>query len=208
MEVVFGTRVQARLKSTLDLEPLYLWGEHEGLQVQIEWESAHNSKILARILVFAQHPQHFLNGWWAGKDAVRQDHSLFVAGRLAGITTDKFFYQSRTWKPKREHHFRIYQRRSLPVVTRRKYQGRKIEQGHARRVRRPRTTKISFTSKSAPTSFGTFYFSNSATQIVCRRGSSKTMSLAALASSTSLRTCRSGSKRKTSPSFVVSERTA
>jgi hypothetical protein len=61
VEIVYGRAVQDRMLQLQKLERFPLWSEYAGVNLFLEWSSAPDQQqMLRRILVFANHPQVFL----------------------------------------------------------------------------------------------------------------------------------------------------
>lgn len=98
VEILYGRPIQGRMLSICDLERLPLWGRYSGIALYFEWMSGdpESPAKLARILVFALHPQNFLFPW-GKKFANGQDHTISIAHHLAGLTYKTQFYQDLHW---------------------------------------------------------------------------------------------------------------
>lgn len=110
VEILYGRSIQKRMLSICDLERLPLWDRHSGIAVYLEWMSddPESPARLARLLVFAMHPQNFLFPW-GKKFAKEQDHRICIAHHLAGLTYNNQFYQNLHWSfvnrfPKLNHY--------------------------------------------------------------------------------------------------------
>lgn len=96
VEVVYGRLVRRRMLQTLNITRLKLWGSYRDCEIFFEWnkkgDASTNRRIL-RIIVFAYHPQCFLQAWgreWASE----QDRSMTIASKLSKVDVRADFYQA------------------------------------------------------------------------------------------------------------------
>jgi hypothetical protein len=82
---------------TQELEVFPLWAEYADVNLYLEWEGRGTEKqILRRILIFAYHPQIFLQPW-GRRWAAAQDLHVNAAHKLAGLASDDRFHRSLHW---------------------------------------------------------------------------------------------------------------
>ena len=100
VDVVWGAVVRERMKKTLRLEELQLWGKYRDVSIFLEWE-IYGDK-LRRFVVFVSHPEAMLYGEpeLLGR---KQDLHLQVAANLAKISIPQSFYEQR-FRPKDHDH--------------------------------------------------------------------------------------------------------
>ena len=97
IEIAYGRCVHARMVKTMDLESLQLWGDLQGVKLYLEWTTKDvTRRKLSRLIVFALHPQVFLQPW-GKKYAARQDRLLWVAHALAQLRYSHGFYRKLHW---------------------------------------------------------------------------------------------------------------
>lgn len=97
IEIAYGRCVHARMLKTMALDSLQLWGDFQDVKLYLEWTSRDvTPRKLLRLIVFAFHPQVFLQPW-GKKYATSQDRLLWVAHTLSKLNYSYGFYQKLHW---------------------------------------------------------------------------------------------------------------
>lgn len=101
VEVCWGAQVQDRMKQSIALFPLRLWGEYKDVTLFLELRNEHDTSHIIRIVIFVYHPQYFFLATtstekgreWRSLYGRRQDLHLTVAAKLGGIKIEEGFYE-------------------------------------------------------------------------------------------------------------------
>ncbi|EJP62564.1 uncharacterized protein BBA_08475 [Beauveria bassiana ARSEF 2860] len=90
VDVVWGAPVRERMKTTLSLEELPLWGEYEAASIHLEWEKS--SRKLQKSVIFVRHPEAMM---YSEPSIVGKlpDLSLQAAPKLAKMDIAQHFYE-------------------------------------------------------------------------------------------------------------------
>ncbi|PWY68381.1 hypothetical protein BO83DRAFT_450528 [Aspergillus eucalypticola CBS 122712] len=103
IEIIYGSSVRKWAMKHLDLTSLNLWGEYEGVWLHFEWKPIVAGKKIARIIIFALHPQRFLSYQSRSqREAIEQDLRISVAHQLACLPFTDDYYATRLWTSKAE----------------------------------------------------------------------------------------------------------
>ncbi|PYH35665.1 uncharacterized protein BO87DRAFT_433432 [Aspergillus neoniger CBS 115656] len=103
IEIIYGSSVRKWAMKHLDLTSLSLWGEYEGVWLHFEWKPIVAGKKIARIIIFALHPQRFLSYQSRSqREAIEQDLRISVAHQLACLPFTADYYATRLWTSKAE----------------------------------------------------------------------------------------------------------
>ncbi|KAJ6083423.1 Ras association (RalGDS/AF-6) domain family protein [Penicillium canescens] len=85
VEIIYGRYVEKWVTKNLEFSHLQLWGEYDRVWLHFEWRSPER-KQLSKILLFALHPQRFLNlPSGLAEETATQDKLHSCACKLAGL---------------------------------------------------------------------------------------------------------------------------
>lgn len=106
VEVLYGSYVRNWAVRELAITSLKLWGCFEEVWIHFEWEmfGTHmEHKRIAKILVFAFHPQKMLSYQMRSRaTAVEQDRLITVAYKLARVPVTEDYNQTMAWTSKQD----------------------------------------------------------------------------------------------------------
>ncbi|GKZ23491.1 hypothetical protein AbraIFM66951_008525 [Aspergillus brasiliensis] len=101
IEIIYGSAVRKWAMKGLNLTSLSLWGEYEGVWLHFEWVPVMTGKRIARIIIFALHPQKFLSYQLRSqREAKEQDRRISVAHKLACLPFTVDYHAARLWTSK------------------------------------------------------------------------------------------------------------
>ncbi|RDK43714.1 hypothetical protein M752DRAFT_313588 [Aspergillus phoenicis ATCC 13157] len=101
VEIIYGAAVRKWAMKQLILTSLSLWGEYEGVWLHFEWEPVMAGKKIARLIIFALHPQKFLSYQLRSqREAKEQDLRISVAHQLACLPFTADYHATRLWTSK------------------------------------------------------------------------------------------------------------
>ncbi|GAQ36961.1 hypothetical protein ASPNIDRAFT_37346 [Aspergillus niger] len=103
IEIIYGSSVRKWAMKHLNFTSLSLWGEYEGVWLHFEWKAIMTGKKIARIIIFALHPQRFLSYQSRSqREAIEQDLRISVAHQLACLPFTADYHATRLWTSKAE----------------------------------------------------------------------------------------------------------